>query len=121
MNPWKDLLSKIFPDADVTAAPEEVFLPPDSSGLSPEQRIHAMRKIRGSGGFARLYGAKDVEQFARQAAYMRDFTDDYPKEIPFADGMPTYADMSLAQLRCYFSWRTQALAGAWGNTPLSYV
>ena len=120
MNPWKDLLSKIFPDAEVTTAPEEIFVPADRP-QDPVERIHAMRKIRGSSGFARLYGAKDVEQFIRQAAYMRDFTDDYPKEIPFGDGMPTYADMSQAQLRCYFTWRTRALTGDWRDIPYSYV
>ena len=120
MNPWKDLLSKIFPDAEINTAPEELFVPGDKPG-DPVARIHAMRKIRGSSGFARLYGVKDVEQFARQAAYMRDFTDDYPKEIPFADSMPTYADMSLAQLRCYYTWRTGAQAGKWSNTAYSYV
>ena len=120
MNPWKDLLSKIFPDADANAAPEEVFIPQEKPE-DPVERIHAMRKIRGGSGFARLYGAKDVEQFARQAAYMRDFIDDYPKEIPFGDSMPTYADMSLAQLRCYFTWRGEALAGRWRDIPLPYV
>ena len=120
MNPWKDLLSKIFPDAELNTAPEDIFIPGDRP-LDPVERIHAMRKIRGSSGFARLYGAKDVEQFVRQAAYMRDFTDDYPKEIPFGDGMPTYADMSLAQLRCYFTWRAAAIRGDWRDIPCSYV
>ena len=120
MNPWKDLLSKIFPGADANAAPEEFFVPRDKPE-DPAERIHAMRKIRGSGGFARLYGAKDLDQFARQAAYMRDFEDGYPKEIPFGDSMPTYADMSLAQLRCYFTWRTEIRKGGWRDTQYSYV
>ncbi|MDR2688078.1 MAG: TerB N-terminal domain-containing protein, partial [Oscillospiraceae bacterium] len=121
MNPWKDLLSKIFPGADANAAPEEIFVPREKPA-DPVERIHAMRKIKGnSGGFARLYGAKDVEQFARQAEYMRDFQDDYPKEIPFGDNMPTYADMSLAQLRCHFTWRSRARRGGWRDIPYSYV
>ena len=120
MNPWKDLLSKIFPGADAEPAPEECIAPEDKPD-DPAERIHAMRKIRGSSGFARLYGAKDVEQFVRQAEYMRDFADDYPKDIPFGDSMPTYADMSLAQLRCYFTWRTQARAGDWRGTSYAYV
>ena len=117
MNPWKDLLSKIFPGAEAISAPEEAFMP-EEKPEDPVERIHAMRRIRGNGGFARLYGAKDVEQFARQAAYMRDFADDYPKEIPFGDSMPTYADMSLAQLRCYFTWRSLS---EWRNASYSYV
>jgi len=120
LNPWKDLLSKIFPDAESISAPEEAFVPGDKPE-DPVERIHAMRKIRGSSGFARLYGAKDVEQFARQAAYMRDFADDYPKDIPFGDSIPTYADMSLAQLRRYFTWRAQAMAGGWREIPFSYA
>jgi len=120
LNPWKDLLSKIFPGADVNATPEEIFIPRERPA-DPVERIHTMRKIRASGGFARLYGAKDVEQFARQAEYMRDFEDSYPKEIPFSDPMPTYADMSLAQLRCYFTWRAGARHGNWRETAYSYV
>jgi len=120
LNPWKDLLSKIFPGAETNTAPEDVFIPEDKPE-NPVERIHAMRKIRGSGGFARLYGAKDLEQFARQAEYMRDFEDSYPKEIPFGDAMPTYADMSLAQLRCYFSWRTETKQGIWREIAYSYV
>lgn len=97
-------------------------MPPQASpGMSAEERIHAMRKIKGSSGFARLYGAKDAEQFARQAQYMDDFTDDYPKDIAFSDSMPTYADMSLAQLRCFFTWRTRTQAGDWRSIGYSYV
>jgi len=120
LNPWKDLLSKIFPGAETNTAPEEILIPEDKPE-NPVERIHAMRKIRGNNGFARLYGAKDLEQFARQAEYMRDFGDAYPKEIPFGDSMPTYADMSLAQLRCYFTWRTLLRQGKWRDTPYSYV
>ena len=120
MNPWKDLLHKIFPDADAPIAPEEIYIPPEKPA-DPAQRIHLMRKIRGGSGFARLYGAKDIEQFARQAEYMRDFEDDYSQDIPFSDSMPTYADMSLAQLRCYFTWRTLTRQVRWRGTQYAYV
>lgn len=82
-----------------------------------------MRKIKtNASGFARLYGAKDLEQFRSQIAFMRDFEDSYGRtDIPFSDGCPTYADMSTAQLRCYFTWRTLTRQGDWRPLPFSYV
>ena len=131
MNPWKHLLPKIFSDAqtapeapqvpDVTEGDSPALAMPAEKPAGPVERIHAMRQIK-SGGFARLYGAKDVAQFSRQIEYMRDFDDACPQaEIPFSDPMPTYADMSVAQLRCYFTWRAQTRRGVWEGIPFSYA
>ncbi len=113
-------MTKIFPGADILLSPEEIFMPQERPE-DPTRRLHLMRKIHGTSGYARLYGAKDIDQFIRQSQYMADFTDDYPREIPFGDTMPTYADMSTAQLRCYFSWRTGTFAGRWEAIPYPYV
>jgi len=86
-------------------------------------RIAAMRAIASSlGGWARLYGTKDLEQFHAQIEFMQDFEDSYTKrDIPFTEAMPTYADMSTAQLRCYFTWRTEIRRGNWRDIAYSYV
>jgi len=95
----------------------------ESNMQDPTARIAAMRKIgSSSGGFARLYGAKDLEQFSAQVEFMRDFTcHEATRDIPFSDPMPTYADMSTAQLRCYFAWRTRVWQGYWEDTQYSYA
>ena len=86
-------------------------------------RIAAMRGIKSSlGGWARLYGTKDLEQFRQQAEFMRDFEDNYKKRnMPFTEVMPTYADMSTAQLRRYFTWRSETRRGNWKDIPYAYV
>jgi len=119
LSPWKHLLNQIFSDAKT--APEEIFFPSEKPE-GPLERIHAMRSIKSGSGFARLYGAKDIAQFRRQIEYMRDFEDSYARtNIPFSEPMPTYADMSVAQLRCYFTWRTGARRDEWEDIPFSYA
>jgi hypothetical protein len=126
---WKALLDHIYPGAAPVAVPGESVAgfadyrePPKDP--DPLRRIHLMRKIKsGASGFARLYGAKDLEQFKRQSDYMWDFhcAKDRFAEIAFHDTMPVYADMSVAQLQYYFCWRTQIRGGVWEPAPLGYA
>jgi len=90
---------------------------------NPIQRLAAMQAIEGSlGGWARLYGTKDLTQFQQQIAFMQDFADNYSKrDIPFSDAVPTYADMNQAQLRYYFTWREKVRQGCWENIGFSYA
>jgi hypothetical protein len=88
----------------------------------PTRRIALMRNIKGSGsGFARLYDAADVEQFIRQAQYMVDFTDHVPDRVEALVAVPTYADLSLRQLRWYFTWRAGARAGKPAHCSEAYA
>ena len=47
------------------------------------------------------------ENFYRQAVFMQDFEDDFPWEGNFVRYFPTYQDLTVRQLRGYFTWRTQ--------------
>ncbi|MDR3314777.1 MAG: TerB N-terminal domain-containing protein, partial [Oscillospiraceae bacterium] len=90
----------------------------------PRERILRMRKIKGNqnSGFARLYGAKDVEQFLRQAQYMADFADTCPAPVAAVClDAPTYADLSAQQLRFYFTWRVQIRRGIPLPCDLTYA
>lgn len=82
-----------------------------------------MRRIKGSqsSGFARLYGAKDVEQFIRQARYMADFTDDFAERAAITGELPAYADLTLRQLRSYFTWRARFRSGIAEPCPPAYA
>ncbi len=101
--------------------------PPEAIPLEkpadPLERIALMRRIRGtqSSGFARLYGAKDIEQFIRQAQYMADFEDYQPGQTTAVSDMPTYTELSLRQLRGYFTWRTQFRHGINAPCPFAFA
>jgi len=59
--------------------------------------------------------------FHKQAAFMKDFTDDYPNAVPFAQYFPCYQMMGYEQLRTYFTWRTEVRNGTVTDTSLSYA
>jgi hypothetical protein len=74
---------------------------------------------------ARFYN-RQVQQdraivFYRQAMFMKDFTDDYPDQVPFSSYFPYYQMLGYEQLRTYFTWRTQVRNGIVRPTSLSYV
>lgn len=61
------------------------------------------------------------ELFFRQAKMMEDYEDDclYPGEFTWY--FPTYQAMNVAQLRGYFTWRTQVRQGNLTSAPLSFA
>jgi len=106
--------------------PQYQSVPVDKNifGNKSVSRISQMKKIKSSNSyFSRAFGAKDIQQFILQAKFMVDFEDNYNfnKEIPFENHFPTYMDMNLKQLRCYFSWRTFVRKGVINKIPISYA
>lgn len=65
--------------------------------------------------------ASDAKIFYLQAKMMEAHTDHYEYEISFLRYYPTYHMMSDAQLRAYFSWRTQVRQGNIRKTNLSFA
>ncbi len=59
--------------------------------------------------------------FYEQARFMEDYTDDFSFAGSFEKYYPTYEDMSNAQLRGYFAWRTRWRAGLAPDAPLSFL
>ncbi|MGN0546417.1 MAG: TerB N-terminal domain-containing protein [Acutalibacteraceae bacterium] len=59
-----------------------------------------------------FYSSEGIaETFYKQAVFMEDFEDSYDFKGSFSAFMPTYRSMSNAQLRGYFSWRTDVRHG----------
>lgn len=109
-------------DAEQNSAYKPIHVPATDLGNSNIHRIFQMRRIKSQQTeFERVYGAKDAEQFLTQATFMADYEDDYQKDVPFNCYTPTYADMGIEHLRCYFSWRTKVRRGVINQTHLSYV
>ncbi|MCL2336197.1 MAG: TerB N-terminal domain-containing protein [Firmicutes bacterium] len=85
-------------------------------------KIKQMRQIKSrQPGYAQLFGTNETNLFYIQAELMAGFEDHYDKEVPFNECLPTYADMSVRQLRCYFSWRTKVRKGLITKTSTSYA
>ncbi len=72
------------------------------------ERIAQMRRLY-------VYGSESLESraenFRRQAAFMKDYEDEYPWPGEWTRAYPTYHDLTTRQLRGYFSWRTRARKG----------
>ena len=90
-----------------------------TTGQVPE-RIAQMRSLaRGQGQWAFSYA--DPKLFYEQALFMEDYVDSCPYVGDFTKYYPTYEDMTTAQLRGYFTWRTRWRAGEVAQAPLSYL
>ncbi len=59
--------------------------------------------------------------FYKQAVFMKDYEDDYNGYVEFSNYFPYYQQMSYAQLRTYFTWRTDVRKGNVTNVSLSYA
>ncbi|WP_201346670.1 TerB N-terminal domain-containing protein, partial [Lactobacillus nasalidis] len=59
------------------------------------------------------YLARDRREsnFYYQGMMMADYEDDFPKKLPIRQLHPVYHDLTVSQLRAYFSWRTNFRRG----------
>lgn len=71
--------------------------------------------------FDRRMQQYNARVFYEQAAFMKDFEDDYPEQVAFSSYFPYYQMLGYKQLRTYFTWRTNVRKGSVGNTSLSYA
>ncbi len=94
-----------------------------------EELFAKMRDIarldRGGFDFNRSFTAPAQDSqgriFYKQAVFMVDFTDDYTGQADFSQYFPFYQKMNYAQLRSYFTWRSQVRQGQVEPTSLSYA
>ena len=69
----------------------------------------------------RVSAYADPQLFYEQARLMEGYEDDCPYAGTFQRYYPTYEDMTDAQLRGYFTWRTRYRAGEAPEAPLSFL
>lgn len=94
-------------------------LAPTIAGPVPEPIVQMRSLARNRSRWAVSYA--DPKLFYDQARLMERYTDDCPYEGAFMRYYPTYEDMSDAQLRGYFTWRTRYRAGKAPRAPLSFL
>lgn len=92
-----------------TASHMKSYTPPEYAEM---QRIASGRK----GMFM-----SSAELFYRQGKLMEDFCESFESPVALTRHFPTYRDMSIPQLRSYFSWRTAVRQGEIKATSLSYA
>ena len=63
----------------------------------------------------------DAQLFYDQAVSLVDYEDNCPNDTPFFKLTPTYANLTLGQLRGYFTWRTRVRHGLLENCPMPYA
>ena len=82
------------------------------------QKYVEMKKLAVSS----FYSSDGIDEtFYKQAVFMEDFEDSYDFKGSFSAFMPTYRSMSNAQLRGYFSWRTDVRHGIINETSDSFA
>ncbi len=83
-------------------------------GNTAPAKIREMRRI------ANTFASRE-KIFLEQGRFMADYQDDYEYPGEFQHYYPTYQDMTDAQLRGYFSWRTNVRRGRVEKTSLSFA
>lgn len=61
------------------------------------------------------------KNFYHQGQLMAEYEDNYDQNYVFNRFYPTYHDMTVHQLRTYFTWRTKVRKGIYNSTSRSYV
>ncbi len=93
---------------------EPIIRPQQSEAVPGEyRRMRAMALLPSMRSAAML--------FYHQGKLMENFEDDYRENTEFFRYYPTYADMTLPQLRSYFTWRTRVRRGERPYAGLSYA
>ena len=100
---------------------QETALPFAESSYRPEKekipdRLREMRRLY---EYGRETAEARAKNFYRQAVFMRDYEDDLPWTGDFVCYYPTYHDLSIRQLRGYFTWRTLLRRGVFQPVPAS--
>lgn len=81
----------------------------------------AIQKMRASYDYSILPAKGKAKNFYHQAQLMKNYQDNYHNFVAFKRYYPSFHDMTVPQLRTYFTWRTQIKAGKYEKTSTSYV
>lgn len=111
-----------------TISADELAYPADAPELgnrpedaAMEEKIKQMREINRVfyNGYMRTRCAE--ESMVKQGLFMAEVTDDYGRVAFCGTPRPIYAALSNAQLRTYFTWRTDVRRGVYNDIDKPYV
>lgn len=89
---------------------------PDKTEMPIPKKIREMRRLYeyGDGSFR-----QKCRNFYVQGKFMENYEDDLPWQGEIFRYFPTYHDLSLAQLRGFFTWRTEVRKGNYQKIGIS--
>ncbi|MCR4646062.1 MAG: TerB N-terminal domain-containing protein [Oscillospiraceae bacterium] len=90
---------------------------PENTLQTPEKIIE-MRRLAYT---SEAIGKSREWLFLQQARFMAEYEDDDAQPVHFDRYYPTYADMTNAELRAYFTWRTSVRKGDFPDVCLSFL
>ena len=113
----KLLSSKAFRDKVYSDTP---LLRPASQLKRPETPAK-LKEMKAIAYTPEAYWKTSAWLFVKQGQFMADYEDSYPLPEDFAQPYPTYREMTMEQLRGYFSWRNDIRKGRFSPAPLPFV
>ena len=94
-----------------------IFTASQMKGYTPPEYAEMQRIAGGRKGMF----MSSAELFYRQGKFMEDFCDSFDRPVGCTRYFPAYRDLTLPQLRTYFTWRTGVRKGEIKETSLSYA
>lgn len=80
-----------------------------------------IKEMKGIAFSPEAYWKTSAWLFYKQGKFMENYEDDYPFREDFVKYYPSYRDLSVAQLRGYFSWRSRVRKGNIEKAPTPFV
>lgn len=104
------LASQLFSEGE---SYRDTALPFADSRDQPRREVmpEKLREMRRLFEYGRESEESRAGNFYQQAVFMQDYEDDAPWSGEFVRYFPTYHDLSIRQLRGYFTWRAQVRKG----------
>lgn len=114
----------ILPEKDNDDYYQAQMIPkPTSRHLTPMKELvpKEIAAARAAYDYSLLPGERRDKNFYRQGLILENYSDDCADLVPLKKYFPTYHDLSLAQLRTYFTWRTKLRRGEFVKVSDSYA
>ena len=117
LNDEKLLNSRAFRDRVYTDEP----IIRTAAQLKKPDTPEKIKEMQGLAFTQEAYWKTSAWLFYTQGKFMEDYEDDYVFNEDFVKYYPSYRDLSIPQLRGYFTWRTRVRSGIIEKAPLPFV
>lgn len=117
LNDEKLLNSRAFRDKVYTDEP----IIRTASQIPRPRTPEKIKEMKGLAFTPEAYWKTSAWLFYTQGKFMEDFEDVYDFKEDFVKYFPSYRDMTIEQLRGYFSWRTKVRKGNIEKAPAPFV
>lgn len=109
-------------DSDDHYQAQSIPQPGNRQPRSPKQQVpKEIAAARAAYDYTLLPGERRDKNFYQQGLILANYTDDCEDLVPLKRYFPTYHDLSMAQLRTYFTWRTKLRQGEFVKVSDSYA